>query len=87
MWCFVVGYFILFYPGHPLFQSVSHVLPTAYNPLFSYPSRGPHVPSYTWPVTLLLIHRNISTFWLSSSADDVTGCRIVLVVELHSRVV
>ena len=47
----------LFYPGHPLFQGLSHVLsrlPVIL--ILSNPLGGLILPSFSWPVTLLLIH-------------------------------
>ena len=48
---------ILFYPGHPLFQGLSHVLsrlPVIL--ILSNPLGGLKLPSFSWPVTLLFIH-------------------------------
>ena len=40
---------ILSYPGHPLFQGLSHVLPTAYNPLsLSVGSSNYHLSIGLW---------------------------------------
>ena len=48
--------------------------PLACNPLFSLtPLGGLILPSFSWPVTLLLIH-HMSPTLVKLLGDDVTGC-------------
>ena len=67
-------YFV--YPGHPLFQGLSHVLPTACNSLSLSltPLWGPHITIFLLACDIAVypsqcLHRRLSSF-----ADDVTGC-------------
>ena len=67
--------FILFYPGYPLFQCVSNILPRLLCIPFSLLPLGGglKLPSFSWPVTLLLIH-HMTTPLVKFLVDDITGC-------------